>query len=117
MPADALRETFVSGEGKWEGVTIVAIVPGCTGETPLRAIERREQHIALNGIVELVKMGELAVKLRSRTGRFTSKRGGFAAPSGDFLERVRKVYGPDIYPNARGVGVEIASYSGLQPDP
>jgi allantoin racemase len=55
----------------------------------------------LNGIVELVKMGELAVKLRSRTGRFTSKRGGYAAPSGDFLERVRKFYGPDIYPNAR----------------
>ena len=54
----------------------------------------------LNGIVELVKMGELAVKLRRRTGRFTSKRGGYAAPAGDFLERIRKFYGPDVYPGA-----------------
>jgi Asp/Glu/hydantoin racemase len=54
----------------------------------------------LNGIVELVKMGELAAKLRARTGRFTSKRGGYAAPTGDFLERVRKFYGPEVYPGA-----------------
>ncbi len=55
----------------------------------------------LNGIVELVKMGELAVKLKRKTGRFTSKRGGYAAPSGDFLERIRKHYGPELYPGAR----------------
>jgi len=55
----------------------------------------------LNGIVELVKMGELAVKLRRHTGRFTSKRGGYAAPGGEFLERVREFYGPDVYPGAR----------------
>ncbi|MEA3156896.1 MAG: hypothetical protein QOK44_4485, partial [Betaproteobacteria bacterium] len=55
----------------------------------------------LNGIVELVKMGELAVKLKRKTGRFTSKRGGYAAPSGDFLERVRNFYGPEIYPGAK----------------
>jgi allantoin racemase len=54
----------------------------------------------LNGIVELVKMGELAVKLKRKTGRFTSKRGGYAAPSGDFLERIRKFYGPEVYPGA-----------------
>ena len=54
----------------------------------------------LNGIVELVKMGELAVKLREKTGRFTSKGGGYAAPSGDFLKRVRDFYGPDVYPGA-----------------
>ena len=54
----------------------------------------------LNGIVELVKMGELAVKLRQKTGRFTSKRGGYAAPTGDFLERIRKFYGPEVYPGA-----------------
>ena len=54
----------------------------------------------LNGIVELVKMGELAVKLRQRTGRFTSKRGGYAAPSGDFLARIRAHYGADVYPGA-----------------
>src|SRR5687768_7958539 len=55
----------------------------------------------LNGIVELVKMGELAVKLREKTGRFTSKGGGYAAPSGDFLKRVRDFYGPDVYPGAK----------------
>ena len=54
----------------------------------------------LNGIVELVKMGELAAKLRQKTGRFTSKRGGYATPTGDFLERIRKHYGPEVYPGA-----------------
>ena len=54
----------------------------------------------LNGIVELVKMGELAVKLRRKTGRFTSKRGGYSAPTGEFLERVRSFYGADVYPGA-----------------
>ncbi len=54
----------------------------------------------LNGIVELVKMGELAVKLKRHTGRFTSKRGGYAAPSEEFLERIRQFYGPEIYPGA-----------------
>ncbi|MGZ5148952.1 MAG: aspartate/glutamate racemase family protein [Burkholderiales bacterium] len=55
----------------------------------------------LNGIVELVKMGELAVKLKQKTGRFTSKRGGYATPRGDFLERVRNFYGQEIYPGAK----------------
>ena len=54
----------------------------------------------VNGIVELVKMGELAVRLRRYTGRFTSKRFGFAPPSGEYLERVRAFYGPDVYPGA-----------------
>jgi Asp/Glu/hydantoin racemase len=54
----------------------------------------------VNGIVELVKMGELAVRLRERTGRFTSKRFGFAPPSGDYLSRIRGFYGPDVYPGA-----------------
>lgn len=55
----------------------------------------------VNGIVELVKMGELAVRLRRHTGRFTSKRFGFAPPSGEYLERIRDFYGPDVYPGAR----------------
>lgn len=55
----------------------------------------------LNGIVELVKMGETAVRLRQITGRFTSKRLGYAAPSGDFLDRIRRFYGPDVYPGAK----------------
>ncbi|MBI3043684.1 MAG: hypothetical protein HYY78_12765 [Betaproteobacteria bacterium] len=56
----------------------------------------------LNGIYELVKMGEVAVKLRKLSGgRFKSKRLGYAAPSGDFLKRIRDFYGPDVYPGAR----------------
>jgi allantoin racemase len=54
----------------------------------------------INGIVELVKMGELAVRLKKHTGRFTSKRFGFAAPSGEFLTRIRNFYGADVYPGA-----------------
>ncbi len=54
----------------------------------------------LNGIFELIKMAEMAVRLRALTGRFTSKRGRYAPPSGDFLERVRAFYGKEIYPGA-----------------
>jgi allantoin racemase len=55
----------------------------------------------VNGIVELVKMGEAAVRLRKHTGRFTSKRFGYSAPSGDYLQRIRDFYGPDVYPGAK----------------
>jgi allantoin racemase len=54
----------------------------------------------INGIVELIKMGEVTVKLQSLTGRFISKRGGYAPPSGDYLERIRAFYGPHVYPGA-----------------
>ena len=55
----------------------------------------------LNGIVELIKMAEMAVKLRAHTGRFTSKRLTYATPSGDFLKRIRDFYGPDVYPGSQ----------------
>jgi allantoin racemase len=55
----------------------------------------------VTGIFELVKMAEMAVKLRSLTGRFTSKRFAYAPPTGDFLQRVREHYGPDVYPEPR----------------
>ena len=58
----------------------------------------------VNGIVELVKMGEMAVKLRRITGRFTSKRLTYAPPTGDYLERTRAFYGADVYPDAPKVG-------------
>jgi allantoin racemase len=54
----------------------------------------------VNGIVELVKMGEMAAKLFRLTGRFTSRRGGYGAPGGDLLARVRAHYGPHVYPGA-----------------
>jgi allantoin racemase len=53
----------------------------------------------VSGILELVKMGELAVKLRALTGRFTSRRLSYSRPSGDFLARIREHYGPDVYPD------------------
>jgi Asp/Glu/hydantoin racemase len=55
----------------------------------------------VNGIVELIKMGETAVKLKALTGRFTSKRLQYCAPTGDFLQRVRAFYGDDVYPGAK----------------
>lgn len=56
----------------------------------------------LNGIYELVKMGEVAAKLRRLCGgRFKSRRLSYAAPSGDFLRRIREFYGSDVYPGAR----------------
>ena len=55
----------------------------------------------VNGIVELVKMGEMAVKLRKITGRFTSKRLTYAPPEGDYLKRAREFYGDGVYPAAR----------------
>jgi allantoin racemase len=54
----------------------------------------------LNGIIELVKMGETAVKLKALTGRFTSRHMSYATPTGEFLERIRGFYGPDVYPGA-----------------
>lgn len=72
------------------------------GEVVVFTIDERMYEIdgapIVNGIVELVKMGELAARLRKYTGRFTSKRFGFSAPSGDYLERIRKFYGADVYP-------------------
>lgn len=60
-----------------------------------------ERAPVVNGIFELLKMGEMAVKLRALTGRFTSKRFTYAPPEGDFLARIREHYGPDVYPQAR----------------
>lgn len=58
----------------------------------------------VNGIFELIKMGEMAVRLRTLTGRFTSKRFSYAPPEGDFLQRIREHYGPDVYPEPRTPG-------------
>ena len=52
------------------------------------------------GVAMTNACGELAVRLKRHTGRFTSKRFGFAPPSGEYLERVRAFYGPDVYPGA-----------------
>jgi len=56
----------------------------------------------LNGITNLVKLGETAVKMRRLMGgRFTSKKCAFAPPPPDQIEMIRKNYGADIYPTVK----------------
>jgi allantoin racemase len=56
----------------------------------------------LNGITNLVKLGEAAVKLnRIMGGRFTSKKCVYAPPPPDQIETFRKFYGADIYPTVK----------------
>jgi allantoin racemase len=56
----------------------------------------------LNGITNLVKLGEAAVKLnRIMDGRFTSKKCLYAPPPPDQIEAFRKHYGADIYPTVK----------------
>jgi hypothetical protein len=54
----------------------------------------------VNGIVEVVKMGEMAASVYALTGRFTSSRGACAPPSGELPARVRGFYGSQAYPGA-----------------
>jgi allantoin racemase len=73
------------------------------GEVGVFVIEARlfqlQNAPVVSGIFELVQMGEMAVKLRALTGRFTSRRLGYSRPSGEFLARIREHYGPDVYPD------------------
>lgn len=55
----------------------------------------------VNGLIALVKIGELAVDMRRLTGHFTSKRLTYAPPGGALLDDARKVYGAEIYPGVR----------------
>jgi allantoin racemase len=56
----------------------------------------------LNGITNLVKMGEFAVKMdKIMGGTFTSKRLQYAPPSADQIEEIREYYGADIYPTVK----------------
>ena len=57
----------------------------------------------LNGITNLVKLGEMAVKTnRLMGGRFTSKRCTYAPPPARQITEFRKYYGADIYPTVKG---------------
>ena len=62
---------------------------------------RRRACSIVNGIVELVKMGETAAKLFRLTGRFISKRAAYAPLEGELLQRIRDFYGPQVYPQAK----------------
>jgi allantoin racemase len=56
----------------------------------------------LNGITNLVKLGEMVVKMNSLMGgRFTSKRCTYAPPPPDQIAEFRKHYGADIYPTVK----------------
>ncbi len=56
----------------------------------------------LNGITNLVKLGEMAVKMnRIMGGRWLSKKCLYAAPPPDQIETFRKHYGADIYPTVK----------------
>ncbi len=56
----------------------------------------------LNGITNLVKMAEMAVKLdRLMGGRFTSKTCLYAPPPPSLITTFRKHYGDDIYPTVK----------------
>jgi allantoin racemase len=56
----------------------------------------------LNGITNLVKMGEFAAKMdKIMGGTFTSKRLQYAPPSPDQIEEIREYYGAVIYPTVQ----------------
>jgi allantoin racemase len=55
----------------------------------------------VNGLIALVKIGELAASMKNLTGNFTSKRLTYAPPSGSLLDDIRRAYGAGIYPGAR----------------
>jgi allantoin racemase len=56
----------------------------------------------LNGITNLVKMGEFAVKMdKIMGGMFTSKRLQYAPPPADQIEEIREYYGAGIYPTVQ----------------
>jgi len=55
----------------------------------------------VNGLIALVKIGELAVNVKSLTGSFTSKRLTYAPPTGALLDDIRRAYGGEVYPGAR----------------
>lgn len=56
----------------------------------------------LNGITNLVKMAEMAVKLdRLMGGRFVSKKNLYATPPPALIETFRKHYGDYIYPTVK----------------
>jgi allantoin racemase len=55
----------------------------------------------LNGIMALIKTGEMAVQMRALTGSFTSKRLMYAPPTGKLLDDIRAAYGDGVYPGAK----------------
>ncbi len=55
----------------------------------------------LDGITNLVKMGEMAVRYRQLTGGFTSKKRIYAPPPIEQIAELRRSYGDYIYPSVQ----------------
>lgn len=55
----------------------------------------------LNGITNLIKLGEMAVRMKRLTGTFTSKRRVYAPPGPEQIAELRRCYGSYIYPGVR----------------
>ena len=55
----------------------------------------------LNGIIALIKTGEMAVQMRALTGSFTSKRLMYAPPRGKLLDDIRAAYGQHMYSSSK----------------
>jgi allantoin racemase len=93
--ADAGAEVVIAAGG----VVMALLAHAGIHETP-------EGVPILNGIVNLVKMTEAAVKLdRLMGGRFVSKKCLYAPPPSDQIELFRKHYGADIYPTVKAPAV------------
>jgi len=88
-----------SGLAKGAEVIIPAggIVMTLLAEAGLHEVDRAP---VVNGLIALVKIGELAAGLRQLTGHFTSKRLTYAPPTGALLDDIRRVYGSHVYPGA-----------------
>lgn len=82
------------------------IIPACGVPTALLAHDQvfstSKGVPILNGIVSLVKMGEMTVRLRRLMGgTFTSKRLLYAPPTADQIDELRHYYGAGIYPTVK----------------
>jgi len=104
---DALRAEVIgqfsaaARRGLEKGAEIVipagGIVMTLLATAGVHAVDRAP---VVNGLIALVKVGELAVSLKRLTGHFTSKQLTYAPPTGALLDDVRRSYGDHVYPGA-----------------
>lgn len=101
---DAVIEQFraAARQGLEKGAECVipagGIVMTILAEAGIHAVNNAP---VVNGLIALIKIGELAVNMQTLTGHFTSKRLTYAPPSGPLLDDIRRAYGASVYPGAR----------------
>jgi allantoin racemase len=99
----AIIEQFVKAARVGISKGAEAVIPAGGSAMTLLAhanIHQVDSAPVVNGVIALVKVGEMAVGLRQITGTFTSKRLTYAPPSGTLLQDIRQSYGPNVYPGA-----------------